>query len=304
MPALKQLKAYFTQPQSRSSSMVTLIVVNLFPYFIDQVKGAAEKVPQILKSLSDKLKVLGNYINKNFSEYVGNIDIMSKVEEIISSVLTNFSKILLDAFSSLYGFVITLLYLVLIPLFSYYFIKDYDKIKKTIYELIPKAPKDRVIKKVEKMDDILSSFIRGQAIVVLILALLYSLGLSLIGLPFAILIGIFAGIGDLIPYFGTVMGLLVSLIIGFAHFQSIKGMLLIILVFAIVKGSENWFFYPKIVGKEVGLHFVWVLLSIILFGQLFGFWGLVFAIPASAGFKVFIGDLIKYYKKSSYYKNK
>ena len=169
-----------------------LIVVNLFPYFIDQVKGAAEKVPQILKSLSDKLKVLGNYINKNFSEYVGNIDIMSKVEEIISSVLTNFSKILLDAFSSLYGFVITLLYLVLIPLFSYYFIKDYDKIKKTIYELIPKAPKDRVIKKVEKMDDILSSFIRGQAIVVLILALLYSLGLSLIGLPFAILIGIFA----------------------------------------------------------------------------------------------------------------
>ena len=278
--------------------------INLFPYFIDQVKGAAEKVPQILKTLSDKLKVLGNYINKNFSEYIGNIDIMSKIEEILSNILADFSKILLNAFSSLYGFVITLLYLVLIPLFSYYFIKDYYKIKKNLFELFPKGMKDKIIKKINKMDDILSSFIRGQAIVVLILALLYSLGLSLIGLPFAILIGIFSGIGDLIPYFGTVVGLIISLIIGFAHFQSVKGMLLIIMIFAIVKGSENWFFYPKIVGKEVGLHFVWVLFSIILFGQLFGFWGLVFAIPSSAGFKVFISDLLKHYKKSRFYKTK
>jgi predicted PurR-regulated permease PerM len=152
------------------------------------------------------------------------------------------------------------------------------------------------------MDVILSSFIRGQAIVVLILAVLYSVGLSLIGLPFSVLIGVMAGIGDIIPYLGTVIGFIVSIIVGFTSFQSYERILLIVLVFVIVKGTENWFFYPKIVGREVGLHFVWVLIAIVVFGHLFGFWGLLVAIPSSAGFKVYINDLIKYYKKSRFFK--
>lgn len=154
------------------------------------------------------------------------------------------------------------------------------------------------------MNRILSSFIRGQAIVVMILAILYSIGLSLIGLPFPVLIGIFSGLGDIIPYMGTIVGFIISLVIGIAYFQSIEKLLLVVLVFAIVKGSENWFFYPKIVGREVGLHFVWVLVSIILFGRIFGFWGLLIAIPASAGFKVFLTDLVEYYKQSAFFKKK
>jgi predicted PurR-regulated permease PerM len=152
------------------------------------------------------------------------------------------------------------------------------------------------------MDVLLSSFIRGQAIVVLILAILYSVGLSLIGLPFAILIGTAAGLGDIIPYFGTIVGFVVSLIVGLAHFQSAQKLLLIVITFAVIKGSENWYIYPKIVGREVGLHFVWVLMSIIIFGNLFGFWGLLVAIPSSAGFKMFAHDLIKYYKHSDFFR--
>jgi predicted PurR-regulated permease PerM len=168
--------------------------------------------------------------------------------------------------------------------------------------LIPFRFKERALVRIDQLNDILSSFIRGQAIVVLILAVLYSLGLSLIGLPFSILIGVFAGLGDIIPYFGTVVGLIVSLIVGLTHYPSVERILLIILVFAIVKGSENWYFYPRIVGKEVGLHFVWVLMSIIIFGKLFGFWGLLVAIPTAAGFKMYIKDLIKYYKNSTFFK--
>jgi predicted PurR-regulated permease PerM len=152
------------------------------------------------------------------------------------------------------------------------------------------------------MDVILSSFIRGQAIVVLILAVLYSVGLSLIGMPFAVLIGVMAGIGDFIPYLGTVIGFIVSIIIGLASFHSYERILLIVLVFLIVKGSENWFFYPKIVGRKVGLHFVWVLIAIVVFGHSFGFWGLLVAIPSSAGFKMYINDLVKYYKNSNFFK--
>jgi predicted PurR-regulated permease PerM len=280
------------------------LVGNILPDFIDRIKNAAEKLPQLLKQFSERIEVISNYLTKNFSQYIGNVDIMGSIELAISSSLNNLSDLLIKGFSSLYGFLVTIIFLILIPLFSYYFIKDYYKIKNTLYELIPLRFKDRFIKKLENLNDILASFIRGQAIVVLILATLYSIGLSIIGLPFPILIGIFSGIGDIIPYFGTIVGFIISIIVGIAFFQSIEKLLLIVLIFIIVKGSENWFFYPKIVGKEVGLHFVWVLVSIIIFGKLFGFWGLLVAIPSAAGFKVFISDLMVYYKKSGFFSRK
>jgi len=278
------------------------LVINLIPYMVDQAQSAAQKLPDILKKFSDSVRGFGEYLTKHFSDYIGDFDLMEKVSEWLNNSLSGLSAFFLTAFSSLYGLLVTLVYMILIPLFSFYFIKDQKKIEKTFYSLLPVKYRWRMRRKLLKIDRILSAFIRGQAIVILILALLYSIGLSVLGLPFAILIGVFAGIGDIIPYFGTIVGYAISMIIGFVHFNSIKELLLITLIFGIVKGSENWFFYPKIVGHEVGLHFVWVLLSIILFGQLFGFWGLLFAIPSSAVFKVFINDLICYYKSSDFYK--
>lgn len=279
----------------------TLLIVNLFPYLIDQAQSAAQKFPGIIKKFSDSVKGFGEYLTKNFSDYIGEFDLMEKVGEWINTSMSGLSKFLLTAFSSLYGVLLLLVYLILVPLFSYYFIKDQKKIERTFYNLLPAKYRWRMKRKLLKIDKILSSFIRGQAIVILILAVLYSIGLSLIGLPFAILIGVFAGLGDIVPYFGTIVGYSISMVIGFVHFNSVEELLLITLVFVIVKGSENWFFYPKIVGREVGLHFVWVLISIIVFGQFFGFWGLLFAIPSSAVFKVFINDLITHYKGSDFY---
>ncbi len=279
----------------------TFLLVNLFPYLVDQIQSAAQKFPGIIKKFSNSIRGLGEYLTKHFSDYIGDFDLMSKVSEWLNDSLSGLSTFLLTAFSSLYSILLTFLYLILIPLFSFYFIKDQRKIEKTFYSLLPMKYRWRMKRKLLKIDKILSGFIRGQIIVIIILATLYSIGLTLIGLPFSILIGVFAGLGDIVPYFGTIVGYSISMIIGFVHFNSIEELLLITLVFVIVKGSENWFFYPKIVGKEVNLHFVWVLVSIIVFGQFFGFWGLLFAIPSSAVFKVFIDDLICYYKGSDYY---
>jgi predicted PurR-regulated permease PerM len=288
--------------------MITLVflffflLVNLLPHFVDQVKNAAIKFPEILEKFSQKAKSISNYITQHFPGYVGEFDLMQKIEEMLGNLLVNLETILVTAFSSLYSFLLALVYLVFIPLISYYFIKDSRKIRKSLLGLIPIRLKEQAILRIERLNRILSSFIRGQAIVVLILGALYSIGLSLIGLPFSILIGVMAGIGDIIPYFGTVIGLIISLIVGLTHFQSYEKILLIVLVFLIVKGSENWFFYPKIVGREVGLHFVWVLISLVIFGHTFGFWGLLVAIPSAAGFKMYINDLIKYYKNSHFFK--
>ncbi len=288
--------------------MITLLflfiflLVNLLPYGADQMQHAAEKLPELLNKFSQKIKGISDYIAKFFPGHVVKIDPMAKIEEVLTRGLNDLSTVLAVVFSSFFSFLLTLLYLVFIPLISFYFIKDSKKIQRTLFGLIPLRFKERVILRVEQMDVILSSFIRGQAIVVLILAVLYSVGLSLIGLPFSIVIGVMAGIGDIIPYLGTIFGFIVSLIIGFASFPSYEGILLILLVFLVVKGSENWFFYPKIVGREVGLHFVWMIIAMAVFGHLFGFWGLLVAIPSSAGLKIYINDLVKYYKNSHFFK--
>jgi predicted PurR-regulated permease PerM len=282
--------------------LLIFLIINLLPYVINQAERAATRLPELLQVFSQKAQVLSNYLTKNFPDYLGSVDIMERIERMINLMLTDLSKILGGIFTSLYNFLTMMVYLVFIPLFSYYIIKDYNQIRCSIMDLVPVRSRQRAMDKMRQMNRILSSFIRGQAIVVLILALLYSTGLSLIGLPFAILIGIFSGFGDIIPYVGTILGLMISIVIGFAHFQDVERLLLIVLVFALVKGFENWYFYPKIVGHEVGLHFVFVLMSIIIFGQLFGFWGLLVSIPAAAGFKVFIADLVAYYRSSNYYR--
>jgi len=281
--------------------ILVILMANLIPYAVDQISTAAENLPQLLADFTAQVKEFSKYISKNFADYVGNIDLMVRIKGMVYRILYNFSNLLFDLFSRLYTLILMVFYLVITPLFAFYFLKDYRKIKGAILGLVPERLQERVIKKMKKMNQLLHSFIRGQAIVVLILAILYSIGLTLIGMPFSILIGIGAGLGDIIPYMGTVVGLIVSLVIGLAHFQSAEKLLLVLLVFAVVKGSENWYFYPKIVGKEVGLHFVWVLLSIIVFGNIFGFWGLLVAIPASAGFKMFFSDVIKYYKKTEFF---
>jgi len=280
----------------------TVVLFNVLPYVVDQIGLAAEKIPQTLRLFSEKVRVISDYITRHFSDYIGQIDLNTEIKEALDKIHTDFSSLIGAAFSSLYSILLILLYTVFIPLISYYFLKDAYKVKEIIFGLMPLRILDRARMRVKQMDTILSSFIRGQAIVVLILAVLYSVGLSLVGLPFAVIIGVIAGIGDIIPYMGTIIGFIISMVVGFSYFSSMEKLLLVVLVFAVVKGSENWFFYPKIVGKEVGLHFVWVLVSIVTFSQLFGFWGLLVAIPSAAGFKVYLKDLIDYYKTTPFYK--
>lgn len=281
---------------------LALIIVGIFPYALEQITSAADHLPAIMDSLYQKLQAISEYLSGKFAKYFGRIDLAKEIQESGARLANTISDSIGSLFSGVISILLTLLYIVFIPLFSFYFLKDARKIQRNFFELIPFQYKQRAILRVEQFNDILSSFIRGQAIVVMILSVLYSVGLSIIGLPFAILIGVFAGVGDIMPYFGTIIGFLVSMVVAFASFDSPEKLLLVMAVFLVVKGSENWFIYPRIVGKEVGLHFVWVLFSIILFGFLFGFWGLLVAIPTAAGFKLLLHDVIDYYKKSDFFK--
>lgn len=281
--------------------LVTAILIPLIPYILGRITAAAEKLPQTLAQFSDKVEIFNQYLTRNFPDFVGKLDLMNQIERIIQSFLSDISTHFMDIFSNLYSTVFLLAYVILIPLFTYFILRDYHVIKTFAFSLVPDRLSGYFSNKLIEFYQILAAYIRGQAIVVIILSCFYSIGLTLIGFPFPVVIGIFSGLGDIIPYFGTVVGLTVSLIVGFVHFHSLEQMLLIMMVFLVIKVAENWFIYPKIVGVRVGLPFIWALLSFIAFGKLFGFWGLLVAIPISAGFKLFLVDVYRHYLVSKYY---
>lgn len=277
------------------------ILIPLVPYLMGKITASAVKLPQTLTQFSDKVQIFNDYLAKNFPDFVGKLDLMNQIERTIQSFLGNVSEHFLELFTNLYGVITLVAYIVLIPLFAFFILRDYYTIKSFIFTLVPPRQKNYFINKLMGLNQILAAYIRGQTIVVILLSILYSIGLSLIGFPFPVVIGIFSGLGDIIPYFGTVVGLIVSLIVGYVHFHSMHQLMLILMVFFIIKAAENWFIYPKIVGFRVGLPFVWAILSFITFGKVFGFWGLLVAIPCSAGFKVFLLDVFDRYRKSAYF---
>ncbi len=152
--------------------------------------------------------------------------------------------------------------------------------------------------KVKKVNDVVSTFVRGQLIISLGLAIAYSIGLSLIKLPFAILVGIISGLGDIVPYLGTLFGVLLSVIIAGFYFHSLKAIFLVLLVFAIIKIVEDWLIYPKLIGDRVGIHPLIIILIIIFAGEYFGITGMILAIPFAGVLKIFLYDVYKWYKRS------
>ena len=151
----------------------------------------------------------------------------------------------------------------------------------------------------EKIDSNLKSFFRGQMITCTILAVIYSVGLSIVGVPFALLIGILGGYGQIVPYMGTVIAIVPAVLLALIEFGDVTHPLLAATVFVVGQTLEGFVITPKIMGKTVGLHPVVIILAILVFGNLLGFLGILIAVPLAAVLKVILGEAVTRYRQSS-----
>lgn len=179
-----------------------------------------------------------------------------------------------------------IIHLVLIPLLTFFLLKDYERIKSRMRSLIPRDLEKPAMLFIGRVSDALRDAIKGQAIVAGILAVLYVAGLSMIGLQGAVAIGLLSGICRLIPYLDVIIGGSLSLIVVLSDFQGAGQLLAVAGVFLIVQSLDGMLITPRIIGEKVGLHPIIVIVSIIAFGESFGFWGVILAIPGIAVAKV------------------
>jgi predicted PurR-regulated permease PerM len=191
--------------------------------------------------------------------------------------------------------------LVLVPVVLFYFMRDGDGMLARVAELIPRNWSDTVSGLLKEIDAVLGEFLRGQLLVMLLMALFYTVGLRLVGLDYALSVGLIAGILTFVPYLGVIIGVLLATMTGLLQFGDLTPLLWIWLVFVVANVLEGNVFVPWLVGDRIGLHPVAVIFALLAFGQLFGFTGVLLALPASAALLVWLRRVRRHYLASGMY---
>jgi predicted PurR-regulated permease PerM len=198
---------------------------------------------------------------------------------------------------------ISLLSLIVVtPVVAFYLISDWPHIVKTVEQWIPLKHRELVHSLFAEIDTAIAGFVRGQSGVCLILGSYYALSLSVVGLNFALLIGLIAGLISFIPYVGSISGLLLAIGVAIAQFwPEWTPIVTVFIIFMVGQFVEGYILAPKFVGEKVGLHPVWLMFAMFAFGYLFGFVGLLVAVPVSAAIGVLLRFALRNYRASTLY---
>jgi predicted PurR-regulated permease PerM len=191
--------------------------------------------------------------------------------------------------------------LVLIPVISFYLLRDWDGLMVQIHDLFPRRYSGVVSKLAKEADEVLGAFMRGQFYVMLAMGLVYSLGLWLIDLQLALLIGMMAGLISFVPYMGVVVGLVTACLAALLEYQNVMHIMPVLIVFAIGHSLESMWLTPWLVGNRIGLHPVAVIFAVLAGGQLFGFLGVLLALPLASVIMVLLRHIHERYTDSHFY---
>ncbi len=313
------MTAYFLDPaadkleaKGLSRGLATLLITACFffvlillclwitPIVIDQFSGLISTLPEYANAISQQY---GDQI----SRFIGKLPAAPAAD--IQQAITNISGVLLklvgDFLSGVFqsGIVIVnLLSLLLItPVVTFYLLLDWDRMLARLNRLLPKAHAHTIRQQLSVINHTLAGFLRGQINVCLILAAYYSIGLGLTGLKFSIVIGAITGFLVILPYVGVLFGLLVALGVALFQFDNYAQIGAVAAVFLIGQVLEGYFLTPKLVGSKVGLHPVWIIFGMLAGAALFGFVGILLAVPVTAVIGVLIRFALDQYLDSGYY---
>lgn len=191
--------------------------------------------------------------------------------------------------------------LIITPLVAFYMLVEWDGIVAKVDGLLPRDFAATIRHLLAEMDRTMAGFLRGQASVCLVLGVIYAVGLSILGLNFGLLIGLFAGLISFIPYVGSTVGLVVAGAVALTQYSEWLPIVLVAAVFIGGQLIEGYFLTPKLVGGSIGLHPVWILFALMAGGSLMGFTGVLIAVPVAAVIGVLVRYWIDRYRKSGLY---
>lgn len=281
--------------------LLALALMLIIPVMGKQLTDFVSRLPDYLT----RLQSLITELDPVWFERVIGVD-STTLREGLSSLLAQGSGFIATLFSSIWSSGLALLNLaslfVVTPVVAFYMLLDWDRMIAKVDSWIPRDHVDTVRQIARDINVATAGFVRGQGTLCLILGAFYAVGLTLVGLNFGLLIGFFAGLISFIPYVGSLVGLTLSVGVAFVQFwPEWYWVAAVAAVFFAGQFLEGNILQPKLVGKSVGLHPVWLMFALFAFGYLFGFVGLLIAVPAAAAVAVLVRFALSRYLASPLY---
>jgi predicted PurR-regulated permease PerM len=269
--------------------LITVVLWLTIPRFVNELAG-------ISTQLADYIRQSYDFIFEQISgtDSAGENEILNAiVDQLKSSDISDYiQSAVFGIFSGIISIGYYLISFAIIPIAAFFFLSDFQRIRDRWRLHIPKQIREKAIPFVVEVNGIMSAFFRGQFVIVIILSILFSIGFSIVGVPIAIILGITIGFLNLIPYFGTLVGIvpLVLLTLGKSlqlGENPLNRLVGVAIVMVVVQAIQDWVLTPKIMRNRVGLRPITILMSAVIWGTLLGFTGLLIAIPLSAIGKVY-----------------
>ncbi len=281
-----------------------LVLLPAVSLIVTQANELAQTWPELVAGVQ-------GWLERNFPSIMDDTSaVRQQLTDFIQRLSDGAGQLVTSVLASAAGIVNALVLLVIVPVVAFYLLLDWDRMVARIDALVPRDHVDTVRRLGREIDTTLASFIRGQGTVMLIQGLFYAIGLMLVGLKFGLVVGAVAGMLSFIPYVGAIVG--GGLAIGLALFQFWGGaetgasadwisIGLVAAVFIVGQVVEGNFLTPKLVGDSVGLHPVWLIFALSVFGALFGFVGMLVAVPLAAVLGVLVRFCLDQYTASKLY---
>ncbi len=265
--------------------VVVILSLTIIPNITKEAKKLMEILPLYLNRIFD---FLNNIYDRYYSSIYSLPPQLQGVEQAVMGNAENMGNILSENIkkitSSMMNIFPKITSIILVPIFTFYLILDKDSIKNKIYITVPKDKRQDFSRLSKEIDKALGEFIRGRVIVAIFIGVSTTIVLLILKIPFGLVIGLIAGIADIIPYFGPVIGIIPAVI--FALLDSPLKALWVIIIFTVIQQIENDLITPKIIGESIGIHPITVIVSLIIGGEIMGIWGMVLAVPAVAVGKI------------------
>ena len=263
-----------------------LLILLVGPLIQTQVSAMFAALPAIATQIEQVwLPVVAGYLDVELGDEVGIGPFLANYSEMAGSWG---AKVLLGVSRSGGALAAAVLSLFLIPILTFYLLRDWDHMMAQMAALLPSSQRDTIVELARETDDVLGAFLRGQLLVMLALSVIYCTGLSIVGLEFALAIGVVSGLVSFVPYLGLIFGVSLAMLTVVLEPNPLWPIIGVIATFTIAQMLEGSILTPKLVGDRIGLHPVIVIFAIAAGGQLFGFFGILLALPAAAVLSVLV----------------
>lgn len=293
-----------------------LFILGLF--FVIIITGLLLAVPVLIREMVDFVKLTPTlFISAQdwFATKFPTVEIPQSFDDVkeldtafisekLGSVFEFSKNIVGNIFKSGMAIIGFVSFLVLMPIVAFYLLIDWSRVTDKIKSLLPKKNAKKISAMLGDIDASLAGFIRGQLIVCFLLGAFYAIGLSVMGLQYGFFIGAASGLLSIVPYVGSIFGLVASVGMAFYQFGGWEYPLITLGIFIAGQLVEGNYLTPKLVGDSVGLHPLWIIFALMAGGTLMGLMGMVIAIPVAAIIAVLVRYGIAEYKTTSYYKGK